>query len=95
MKVNNAIAEKLENAGLWRRAAARWLVVMHQVKSDEQRTWISERRGWCLSRSALPRHSDKLDIVAINRSATKTQEMMGIRQPVGIEFRSYPDRRNK
>ncbi|WP_332628309.1 PerC family transcriptional regulator [Citrobacter sp. ESBL3] len=35
--VSNVIAEKLEDAGLWRRAAARWLAVMDRCETDAQR----------------------------------------------------------
>ncbi|HAT6805039.1 TPA: ANR family transcriptional regulator [Citrobacter freundii] len=85
------IAEKLENAGLWRRAAARWLDVMQICKTETERDWISLRRRYCLSMSSPPRHSPKLDIKAINQAATITQEKMGIRLEKGIQYRKYPE----
>jgi hypothetical protein len=48
--VNDLIAEKLENAGLWRRAAARWREVMQNCEADAQIEWISQRRNYCYSR---------------------------------------------
>lgn len=93
--VNDAIAEKLEARGLWRRAAARWLDVMLCCATDAERDWISQRRRYCLSMIASPRPDNKLDIGAINRAATATQEVMGISYDKGIEFRSYPYRNSK
>ena len=47
--VHDVIAEKLENAGLWRRAATRWLEVMNWCHTDAEREWVSQKR-----RSAIP-----------------------------------------
>ncbi|KFC07166.1 PerC family transcriptional activator [Trabulsiella guamensis ATCC 49490] len=93
--VNDTIAEKLEARGFWRRAAARWLDVMQHCATDAQREWISQRRKYCLSMIASPRHDNKLDIGAINRAATATQEAMGINQDNSITFRSYHPRSSK
>ncbi|EAM2857546.1 PerC family transcriptional regulator [Salmonella enterica] len=52
-------AESLENAGLWRRAATRWLHVMQLYKnhSDEisEREWILLRRNMCIKRARRSR----------------------------------------
>ena len=93
--MNDTIAEKLEARGLWRRAAARWLDVMQNCATDTQREWISQRCKYCLSMLTSPRPDNKLDIGAINRAATITQETMGIRYEKGIEFRKYPRRNSK
>ncbi|MDR1845010.1 MAG: PerC family transcriptional regulator [Citrobacter amalonaticus] len=90
--VNDTIAEKLEARGLWRRATARWLDVMQHCATDAQREWLSRRRRYCLSMLSSPRPDNKLDIGAINRAATATQEAMGIGYDKGIEFRHYPER---
>ncbi|MDR3104188.1 MAG: PerC family transcriptional regulator [Yokenella regensburgei] len=42
------IAESLERAGLWRRAAARWLHIFDQVESDWARERVALRREACL-----------------------------------------------
>jgi hypothetical protein len=53
-------AKKLETAGLWRRAAARWLEVMyHPEYNDAQREWVRQRRKYCLSMATLAPESDK------------------------------------
>jgi hypothetical protein len=94
--VSDALAEKLEAKGFWRRAAARWLEVMQKsCKTDAQRDWTSQRRKYCLSMLTPPRPDNNLDIGAINRAATATQETMGISYDKGIEFRSYPRRNSK
>jgi len=95
MKVNDVIAEKLEKARFWRRAAARWLDVMQICKTETQRDWISQRRLYCLTMSSLPRHSAKLDIKTINQAATIAQEKMGIRLVKGIEYKSHQTRNNE
>ena len=91
-EVSDGIAEKLEAAGLWRRAAARWLVVMNGVKhTDAQREWIRQRRKYCQSRITPLAAPGKLDIVAINKAANATQERMGLSRPSGSMFRTYPE----
>lgn len=90
--VNDILAEKLEAAGLWRRAATRWLVVMNGAKhTDAQRDWIRQRRKYCQAQVAsvvvVP---EKLDIVAINKAANATQARMGLSRPIGSMFRTYP-----
>lgn len=41
-------AEKLENAGLWRRAARCWLDVMDASADDKERERIAARRQHCI-----------------------------------------------
>lgn len=89
----DTVAEKLEQAGLWRRAAARWLDVMQQDRlTDEQREWVSRQRRKCLSRvTPQPSVRVNLDIMAVRRAADVTQKEMGIDQPRGAAFRlKYP-----
>ncbi|PWI77376.1 PerC family transcriptional regulator [Enterobacter sp. CGMCC 5087] len=90
--VSDVIAEKLENAGLWRREAARWLAVMDGCETDAQREWVSQKRRACYSRLALP-VDEKLNISALNRAANQTQGKMGIRQPSGAAFRIKPQKK--
>lgn len=88
--VNDAIAEKLEGSGLWRRASARWLDVMLLCKTDTEREQVLRRRNQCLSNVSRPEPEGKLGIHAINRAASRTQERMGISQPDGAAFRTLP-----
>lgn len=89
--VNDAVAEKLEASGLWRRAKARWLEVMQSPGlTESQRLWIRERRVFCQSQVTPLVVPEKLDITEIARAASATQERMGIAQPNGAMFRAFP-----
>lgn len=90
--VNDVIAEKLENAGLWRRAAARWLAVMDRCETDVQREWVSQKRRQCYSNIEQP-VVEQLNISALNRAANQAQDKMGIRQPSGAAFRIKPQKK--
>ena len=48
MLLNDSIAEALEHAGLWRRAATRWLHIFDCVETDRARERIALRREACL-----------------------------------------------
>lgn len=48
MLLNDSIACALERAGLWRRAASRWLVILDLLESDAAREQIAFRREACL-----------------------------------------------
>ncbi|WP_420095148.1 PerC family transcriptional regulator [Enterobacter cloacae] len=70
MMVEDEVAQKLEAAGLWRRAASRWLDVMqHHALTDQQRDRIRQHRNYCLS-CAKP----KLDVTKIMRAVKAAQE---------------------
>lgn len=88
--VEDKVAKKLEQAGLWRRAAARWLDVMLSCDTDEQRDVARRRRNQCLLNVSRPVPEGKLDVRAINRAARRMQEQMGISQPDGAAFRMQP-----
>ncbi|MDR3104233.1 MAG: PerC family transcriptional regulator [Yokenella regensburgei] len=91
MVVNDAVAQRLEDSGLWRRAAARWLTVMQSPGLTEaQRSWVRERRAYCQSQIAPVIAPEKLDITEIARAANATQAQMGIARPNGTMFRRYP-----
>ncbi|WMY72577.1 PerC family transcriptional regulator [Buttiauxella selenatireducens] len=84
--VSDEIAETLEKAGLWRRAAARWLVVFDEHLSPGERVWISERRNKCLRQAARP--PMLLDNFGdVRRAVDATQRKMGIDKPGGKAFR--------
>ncbi|ATI83540.1 hypothetical protein CGA24_00010 (plasmid) [Salmonella enterica subsp. enterica] len=44
-------AEYLENAGLYKKAALRWLIVLKQCTNDTERKWVSQRRYMCIEKS--------------------------------------------
>lgn len=47
--VEDMVAQKLEAVGHWRRASARWLLVMRSFKCTEtQREWMFFCRNYCL-----------------------------------------------
>ncbi|EFG1570198.1 TPA: PerC family transcriptional regulator [Escherichia coli] len=53
--VEDLIALKLEVAGCWRRASARWLTVMGEADiTDAQREWLLRRREYCMSQIMPP-----------------------------------------
>ncbi|ENX4473375.1 PerC family transcriptional regulator [Enterobacter roggenkampii] len=84
--ISDAVAERLEEEGLWRRAAARWLEVMQHCDTDAQREWVSQKRRECYARIELP-VAERLNIHAMNQAASAAQEKMGISQPDGQAFR--------
>jgi len=93
---NDTLAEKLESAGLWRRAKTRWLVVMQSpVLAERQRLWISRRREFCQSQIMHLEMPEKLDMAEIDRAATATMIRMGIVKPNRALFRAYPRQKIK
>lgn len=89
--VSDALAERLENQGIWRRAAARWLVVMQQHElTSAQRDWLWLRRQYCQSRVTPVPAPEKLDISRFSRAASAAQAQMGIDRPNGAMFRTFP-----
>jgi len=88
--IHDAVAEKLEKAGLWRRAAARWMEVMLKCETDAQREQVRRRGNRCLSNVSRPAPEGALDIHGINRAASRAQEKMGLSQPGGAAFRTLP-----
>lgn len=49
MELKDELAEELENRGQWYRAARRWLVVMDNIKGDDEREAIARRREHCIN----------------------------------------------
>ncbi|KGT95496.1 hypothetical protein NG99_03005 [Erwinia typographi] len=79
--VCDGTAQMLENAGLWRRASARWLDVMMQSGlSPAQRAWICNRRRYCQTRLPAAPIPEKPSLVAISRAASVTLKRMGQHQ---------------
>lgn len=92
--VSDGRARELETAGLWRRAADRWLEVMlSKALSDTQREWVRRRRKWCLAAAAPAMEEDKLNVTDIRKAAKATQDRMGLSQPGGVAFRLNGKRR--
>lgn len=77
--VEDAIAYQLETSGLWRRAVARWLVVMGYSRyTDEEREWLLQRRKYCLAQISPSSQPEKLDISEVAKAADATLKRMGI-----------------
>ncbi|MBU9843681.1 PerC family transcriptional regulator [Rahnella ecdela] len=51
------MAESLERAGMYRRAAARWLKVFNSRLSAKEGEWVRKRRNTCLKKAMKPRPS--------------------------------------
>lgn len=84
--VEDTVAQKLEAAGCWRRASARWLFVMGNVECTEaQREWLLLRREHCLAQLPPP-PPDKLDISEVSKAADATLKRMGVITPPGAVF---------
>ncbi|EFG1570215.1 PerC family transcriptional regulator [Escherichia coli] len=61
--VEDLIALKLEVAGCWRRASARWLVVMGASDiTDAQREWLLRRREYCIVQTTSHVLNEKMNI---------------------------------
>ena len=81
-------AEALERAGLYRRAASRWLAVFDRCKDESKRELIAKRREACLEKALLPK--SKLDNFSdVTKAARETQQRLGIARPSGEAFRNY------
>lgn len=75
--VEDMVAQKLEAAGCWRRASARWLFVMGNVECTEaQREWLLLRRNYCLAQISSPPLPEKLDISEVAKAADATLRRM-------------------
>jgi len=86
--VEDAVAQKLEAAGYWRRASARWLFVMGNFECTEaQREWLLLRRNYCLAQISPPPPPERLDISELAKAADATLRRMGIASPSGEVFR--------
>ncbi|ECW0088171.1 TPA: ANR family transcriptional regulator [Salmonella enterica] len=87
-------AEKLEQAGLYRRAAVHWLTVLDNCRDDLTREWVTRRRLWCLQQVAPP--PPLTDTFGdVRKAATELQKSMGIWQPDGNAFRKIKKHSSK
>ncbi|ELS7234280.1 PerC family transcriptional regulator [Salmonella enterica] len=83
---DDALAVRLENAGLWRRAAARWSVVLAGIQDEKESMRIRQRQKWCLSQASIP-VPEKPDFADILAAANGTLRKMGLQQAAGDIFR--------
>ncbi|EBZ1027474.1 PerC family transcriptional regulator [Salmonella enterica] len=85
--IHDEKAEKLEQAGLYRRAAARWLTVLDGYRDEDAREWAARQRLRCLQQAETPRPvTDTFGDV--RQAATALQKKMGLWQPEGNAFRT-------
>ncbi len=84
--VRDSKAEALEEKGLYRRAAARWMEVMQLCTDDGAREWIMRHREACLEKVKRPPIKAD-DFGDLHKAAKETQHRMGIAQPNGDAFR--------
>ncbi|EAB7739597.1 PerC family transcriptional regulator [Salmonella enterica] len=85
--IHDEKAEELEQAGLYRRAAARWLTVLDGCRDEDSREWAARQRLRCLQQAETPRPvTDTFGDV--RQAATALQKKMGLWQPEGNAFRA-------
>ncbi|ELO4999915.1 PerC family transcriptional regulator [Escherichia coli] len=90
--MEDTVAQKLEAAGCWRRASARWLFVMGNFECTEaQREWLLLRREYCLAQIVPPALPEKLDISEVSKAADATLMQMGLARKNGAMFRNYKE----
>lgn len=84
--VKDEKAEFLERAGLFRRAADRWLQILpeHNTKCQE---WIIQRRNDCILKGRRLKKVTKDNFVDVSRAASALQKKMGLDKPDGTAFR--------
>ncbi|EDR5176290.1 TPA: ANR family transcriptional regulator [Salmonella enterica] len=92
--IHDEKAEKLEQAGFYRRAAVRWLTVLDNCRDTLSREWVTRRRLWCLQQAETRRPlTDTFGDV--RKAATELQKSMGICQPDGNAFRKIKKHSSK
>ncbi len=85
--IHDEKAEKLEQVGLYRRAAARWLTVLDRCRDEDAREWAARQRLRCLQQAETPRPvTDTFGDV--RQAATALQKKTGLWQPEGNAFRT-------
>ena len=80
-------AEALEDAGLFRRAAARWLCVMQKCQTERQRDYVLIRRKQCIEKVKSKSGPEVDSFRGLDAAATRLQKEMGIHKPGGVAFR--------
>lgn len=78
--VRDRVAEKLEAAGLWRRAASQWLEVMcKQGNTNAQLEWLRQRRVYCQKQLTAPVPPGKQELTSVSNAASSTLTKMGLK----------------
>lgn len=85
--IHDEKAQKLEQAGLYRRAAARWLTVLDGYRDASSREWVTRRCLWCLQLAETPRPVTGT-FGDVRQAATALQKKMELWQPDGDAFRT-------
>ncbi|EAA8761672.1 PerC family transcriptional regulator [Salmonella enterica] len=85
--MSDAVAEALETAGFYRRAARRWLEVLDRCCDSEERAWLAARRSQCLENARKPEPPAEC-FGDVCQAASDTQKRMGIH--ARNRFRRYP-----
>lgn len=75
--MKDSVAEALEKAGFYHRAARRWLEVFDRSASEPERDWIRQRRNACLRKQVSPAREEG-SYKDVLRAAVETQKRMGI-----------------
>lgn len=86
--VADKVAEDLEKAGLYRRAATRWLEVFFECQDDAERAWISRRRRECLARLRVFKVDDD-GYLNVYRAVRALHSKMGLDRTVNTASGKY------
>lgn len=89
MPVTDKVAEELEKAGLYRRAATRWLQVFFECPDDAERAWISRRRRDCLSRTQVVAIKSDESYLDVCRAVRAVHREMGLSPSSASAYHSY------
>ncbi|WP_440939721.1 PerC family transcriptional regulator [Escherichia coli] len=84
--IADSVAQKLEERGLWRRAATRWGDVLLNAETDRERKEAAERRARCIRKSrSMPEQF--VTFGDVKKAADRTLAEMGINPQ--DEWRNY------
>ncbi|MGR7522431.1 PerC family transcriptional regulator [Klebsiella aerogenes] len=86
--VADKVAEDLEKAGLYRRAATRWLEVFFECPGDAERDWVSRRRRECLARLRVFKVDDD-GYLNVYRAVRALHSKMGLDRTVSAASGKY------
>lgn len=75
--ISDRVAQKLEERGLWRRAATRWAEVLCNAETDSEREEAARRRAWCISKTRREPER-QVTFGDVKKAADRTLAEMGI-----------------
>ncbi|EHL6350084.1 TPA: PerC family transcriptional regulator [Escherichia coli] len=85
--IADSVAQKLEERGLWRRAATRWGEVLVNVETDKEREEAARRRAICITKCRrMPEQF--VAFGDVKRAADRTLKEMGINAQAEV-WRNY------